>query len=143
MRVQFITGLALIAATLSGCDSNSVPVEGTVISMTYKCRFDISSDDPTAERIKNGERPAETDLTGDCSQDPDFLAARADFAGSKVRLKGKATAQVAFVSPVDNTSVEGELEFDGDDRGFYELQNNAPVRLMVDKTDHSRIRFAG
>ena len=145
MRAMMFAGLTAASVLLAGCDSNSVPVDGTVVSVAYKCRYDIQGDDARAlaERAKRGDTPTDAEMFGDCSSDPDFLAARADFDANKTRFSGKAKVRVSFISPVDNSSVDGEVEFDGDDREFYTLRNGSPIPLMVNKTDHSRIRFGG
>lgn len=135
--------LALLAA--SACDSNRIPVQGTIFSATYKCRYDIQGDQARAmaERARAGNTPSEQEMFGDCSSDPDFQQARADFDNFKTRFSGHAKFRVSYISPIDNSSQEGELEFDGDDREFYSLRPNTPVTLLVNQTDHSDIRFGG
>lgn len=134
---------AVAAAMLGGCESNSVPVEGHVISISHKCRFEIKRGDAVADRMRQGQRPSDDELYGDCSSDPDFAKAKQDFDGFKTRFSGHSKVRVAYISPIDNTSLEGTLDFDGDDREFYTLHVNQPIRLMVNKTDHSQIRFGG
>lgn len=145
LRTVVLVGLSAVATLIAGCDSNRVPVDGTVFSAEYKCRYDIHGDDARemAARARAGDMPSEAETFGDCSHDADFLKARADFDGNETRLSGHAKFRVSYVSPIDNTSQEGELDFDGDDREFYTLHRNSPVKLMVDQIDHSNIRFGG
>jgi hypothetical protein len=143
VRYSRAGGVFMVMVLLTGCDSNRVPVEATVISMTHKCRLEINRDDPIAERARQGDESAAQEMFGDCSTDGDFLKARQDFDSIDRRYSGSATARVSFISPVDNTSVEGELVFDGEDREFYTVRPNTQVMLRVDQTDHSRIRFGG
>lgn len=145
MRAMMFAGLTAASILLSACDSNSVPVDGTVIGIDHKCRYEFKGEEARAiaERAKHGEQLTDDEMFGDCSSDADFLAAREDFDANKTRFSGKATVRVTFISPIDNTSVDGELEFDGDDREFYTLRNSSPIKLLVNKADHSRISFGG
>lgn len=142
-RLTTLAISALTVVALTGCDSNAVPVEGHVISISHKCRYEIKRGDPLANRMRDGQRPSDNELYGDCSSDPDFAKAKQDFDGFKTRFSGHSKVRVAYISPVDNTSLEGTLDFDGDDREFYTLHVNQAIPLMVDKTDHNQIRFGG
>jgi hypothetical protein len=144
-NLHLLAASAMAALIVAGCDSNMVPIEGAVVSVTHECRYDIrgAQAETLRDQARAGRSIDRSNLTGDCSNDPDFLQVRANPDGHNVRFSGSAKVKVTFVSPIDNSSVDSEIRFDGDDDEFYTMIPGQPVPLRVDKTDHSRVRYAG
>lgn len=116
-----------IMPMLAACDSNSVAVDGTVIGITRSCLLEGSETNTQNKRY------------ADCSTDPEFAQMREGFDNGGSRYEGTATLRVAYVSPIDGTSQQGAVEFDGDEAGFYNYRVNDAIRINVSKTDHSAI----
>ncbi|MCU0729712.1 MAG: hypothetical protein MUF41_06400 [Sphingopyxis sp.] len=124
--VAAMLATAIIPA-VSACDSNSVAVDATVIGITRSCL------------LAGSETNTQNKRYADCSTDPEFAQMREGFDNGGSRYEGTATIRVAYVSPIDGTSQQGTVEFDGDEAGFYNYRVNDAIRINVNKTDHSAI----
>jgi hypothetical protein len=136
---------AVAALIVAGCDSNMVPIEGAVVSVTHECRYNIRGEqrERLRDQARAGQSIDQSNMTGDCSNDADFLQVRANPEAHNVRFSGSARVKVTFISPIDNSSVDSEIRFNGDDDEFYTMIPGQPVQLRVNKTDHSQVRYAG
>jgi len=109
---QRLWGVALAAAAMAGCDGNSVPGTATVLTIDRTCTY-VAED-----------------------------AAHTETAPGKMRIVGRETMHVSYASPVDGSTLYGDLHLTGRDDQFYTINSGDKIAIRINKDDPSRIRRA-
>ncbi|MEO7786735.1 MAG: hypothetical protein ABIR77_02775 [Sphingomicrobium sp.] len=128
MRQTGLTMLLGAAAALAGCDGNSVPATAIVVTIDRMCTF--IAEDPTHTKSEE-----------ECGATPEFRAL-ADKGVPKRKIEGHETMHVTYVSPVDGSTLVGDLHLTGRDNQFYTVNAGDQIAIRIKKDDPTRIRRA-
>jgi hypothetical protein len=126
-------GFAVIAiaviAGVSGYDraANYVSTTGKVFGIERTCSFDTVSG--------AGRKSVSEDR---CDSTDEF-----EHIGDKPTKKivGKAKLHISYVSPIDKSDQTSVVELDGGDDEFYKIHRDDEVKILVSKTDPTKIRL--
>ena len=127
MRAAWI--LVVTATALGGCDSNTIPVKATVLSIDRTCTFIAHND-------------AKTETEEPCSATPEFreFADKGKPRGS--RLIGNEVMHLSWTAPADGSMHYGDLKFTGRDDEFYTVNAGDLIAIRIKKDDPSMFRRA-
>ena len=128
MRARFgvVTAAALV---LASCGGNSVTASATVLRIDRTCTF-IAKDD------------AKTRTEEDCNATPEFRAIADKGAPGRKRVVGTEIMHVSYPSPIDGSTLFGELHLTGRDDEFYTVNAGDPIAIRIKVDDPTRIRRA-
>jgi hypothetical protein len=108
---------------------NREAVQATVIDLRRDCNFTITETQSSGGRVSPLRR--NYSQTGDCTQAPEFQAARTNFAGTEFRADGEATLTVAWEVPGEKQARAGQVNIDGRDELFYTVEQGAVITVYV------------
>lgn len=130
-----VVGVAIIGVVNAyDRSANYVEAEGEIFRIDRTCTFVIE------ERSMKGTVKSNKDE--DCSSTDEFSKIRKQDKASRGKdVKGDAVVKVSYTSPVDHSYQTAELKFDGHDELFYTLNAHQKIRILVSKTDPSKIRL--
>ena len=109
--------------------ANYLPVEAEIFRIDRTCGFKITS---VATR-------AQTSETSSCNDTDEFDKMRDDPARSRY-VVGSAEIQLSYTAPTDGSHQTGTLKITGRDDEFYSWKAHDKVKILVDKTDLTKIK---
>lgn len=134
------SGMVIVGVAVVGMinaydrSANYVETEAEIFRIDRNCTF-IVEESSAKGKVK-------TSKDDDCSSTDEFSKIRkADKASRGKDVKGDAVVKVSYTSPIDQSYQTGELKFDGRDEQFYTLNAHQKVRILVSKTDPSKIKL--
>ena len=127
MRAVWISLVTM--AALAGCDSNTIPVKATVLSIDRTCTF-ITRD------------AAKTESDEPCSTTPEFREFADKGKLGKERLIGNEVMHLSWTAPADGSMHYGDLKFTGRDDEFYTVNAGDLMDIRIKKDDPSMFRRA-
>lgn len=130
-----LTGMLVVGA-INTIDrsANYVSMDAEVYLIDRVCNF-------TTTTTFGGKTTKQQNVKKSCNSTGEFRSIRADPDNPKFRVDGKATVHVYYTSPVDQSTLRGELKFDGTDREFYALNAHDKIKILVSKSDPNKIKL--
>ena len=113
---------------------NNIVIEGTIRSIDRSCHYD------TYYENKEGKRTNLGNETRSCSSTSEFQQIASDYKHRGKDVEGKATVRVLYTLPESGGTYLSDLVLTGKDDAFYTLREHDKIRILVSKTDPTKIR---
>lgn len=114
--------------------ANYIETEAEIFRIDRTCTFVIEG--------RGSKGLVKSSKDEDCSSTDEFSKIRKQDKASRGKdVKGDAVVKVSYTSPLDHSYQTGELKFDGHDEQFYTLNAHQKIRILVSKTDPSKIKL--
>ena len=121
-----------IAACVAGCSPTADRVKATVTTIDRTCDFVETS-------FEGKKAVSARGYTDSCNSTDEWAKVREK---RSKKISGHATVHVSYLAPQNGSPQTGEFKLTGGDDAFYEVKAGDEVKILVSKSDPTKIRQA-
>lgn len=132
----FGVGIVVVAGAYTYLERqfNNDAVEGTVYNIKRTCNYDTYYENDEGKRTSIGQK------TNPCTSTTEFRKIASDYQHRVKDIKGNVVVTVRYATPENNGYYLADLKFDGGDDEFYTLHEDDKIKILVNKSDPTKIR---
>jgi hypothetical protein len=122
-----------IAVSISGSAGDWQPVKATITTIDRKCQIIETTYDSDYKRKESSTH------TGDCNSVEEWEKVKTKH---DKRIVGDAVVHVSYTAPQDGQEEMANLSYDPRDAEFFDLKAGDEIKILVSKSDPTKVRKA-